>query len=196
MNIKPTVGRVVHFYAPIADIIHASGPGPFAAVIAYVHSDSMVNLAVFDSNGNACSRTSVTLVQEGDARPAGMFCEWMPYQKGQAAKTEAVEARLSQVTEASIEKEIQDKGLTAPRITPAHVEQLIVDEQYYVFPWTSLTVCCLTLANGFPVTGESCCASPENFDAELGRKIARENAKEKVWMLEGYLLKQRLSEVQ
>lgn len=50
------------------------------------------------------------------------------------------------------------------------------------------------LRNGFTVTGESACASPENFDAEICRKIARENAVQKIWMLEGYLLKQRLSE--
>jgi hypothetical protein len=54
-------------------------------------------------------------------------------------------------------------------------------------------VCCLTLKNGFTVTGESACASPENFDAELGRKIAFKNAREKIWQLEGYLLKEKLS---
>ncbi|MFT3523419.1 Gp49 family protein, partial [Klebsiella pneumoniae] len=57
-----------------------------------------------------------------------------------------------------------------------------------------LTFCVLVLRNGFTVTGESACASPENFDPEIGRKIARENAVNKIWMLEGYLLKQRLSE--
>ena len=57
-----------------------------------------------------------------------------------------------------------------------------------------LTFCVLVLKNGFTVTGESACASPENFDAEIGRKIARQNAVNKIWMLEGYLLKQKLSE--
>ena len=55
-----------------------------------------------------------------------------------------------------------------------------------------LTFCVLVLENGFTVTGESACASPENFDAEIGRKIARDNAVQKIWMLEGYLLKQRM----
>ena len=59
-------------------------------------------------------------------------------------------------------------------------------------PLLLLTFCVLVLRNGFTVTGESACASPENFDAEIGRKIARENAINKVWMLEGYLLKQQL----
>ena len=65
----------------------------------------------------------------------------------------------------------------------------IVGEAYHVFPGTTLTVCCLTLANGFNVVGESACASPENFDEALGRKIARDNAKGKIWALEGYALR-------
>lgn len=92
----------------------------------------------------------------------------------------------------SIEQEIQDKGLTAPRVTPARLEEVIASEQYHVFPNTTFTACLLTLVNGYTVIGESACASPENFDAALGRKIARENAKNKIWALEGYLLRQKL----
>ncbi len=91
-----------------------------------------------------------------------------------------------------IEEEIKKKGLTAPRITPERLDEVISSENYHVFENSQLTVCCLTLENGFTVTGESACASPENFDAELGKKIARDNAKNKIWMLEGYLLKQKL----
>lgn len=98
------------------------------------------------------------------------------------------------MNEEKIEKEIQEKGLTAPRITPDHLESVIVSEQYHVFQGTTFTSCLLTLRNGFTVHGESACASPENFDAELGRKIARDNAKNKIWMLEGYALKQALYE--
>lgn len=94
--------------------------------------------------------------------------------------------------DATIEAEIQRKGLTAPRLTPDHIDRAIVSEDYHVFPGSQMTVCCLTLKNGFNVTGESACASPENFDAELGRTIARRNARQKIWALEGYLLKQRL----
>lgn len=93
-----------------------------------------------------------------------------------------------------IEKEIQDKNLNAPRLTPALINSVIAKEQYHVFDGSCLTVCCLTLENGFTVTGESACASPENFDEDLGRKIARDNAKNKIWALEGYLLKQKLHE--
>lgn len=59
-------------------------------------------------------------------------------------------------------------------------------------PLSLLTFCVLTMNNGFTVTGESACASPENFDAETGRKIARQNAIEKIWPLMGYALKEQL----
>lgn len=97
------------------------------------------------------------------------------------------------MTEASIEKEIVEKGLTAPRLTPALIDECIVSEQYHVFAGTSFTACLLTLRNGYTVLGESACASPENFNAEIGRKIARENARNKIWALEGYLLREKLA---
>lgn len=120
------------------------------------------------------------------------------------------------MSDQQIEKEIQDKGLTAPRITPADIEANITVEHYFtareaVFlsvksadellgigkdhPLSLLTFCVLVLRNGFTVTGESACASPENFDAELGRKIARQNAIAKVWPLMGYELRSKLAEV-
>lgn len=111
----------------------------------------------------------------------------------------------------NLEQEIQDKGLTAPRITPADIEANITREHYFTAahgvygassndvtsfrpesPESLLTFCVLVLRNGFTVTGESACASPENFDAELGRKIARQNAISKMWPLMGYELKERL----
>lgn len=95
--------------------------------------------------------------------------------------------------EATIEKMIQDKGKSAPRLTPAHIDDQIVSEAFYVFPGTSLTVCALTLRNGYQVTGESASASVENFDEEIGRKIARDNARNKIWGLEGYLLRSKLA---
>ena len=111
-----------------------------------------------------------------------------------------------------IEQTIQSKGLTAPRVTPADIEANIRDEVYFTAAQGSdaeatndpvmashdalrlLTFCVLVLRNGFTVTGESACASPENFDAELGRKIARQNAVQKLWPLMGYHLKQKLAE--
>ena len=113
--------------------------------------------------------------------------------------------------EKDIEKEIQAKGLTAPRITPADIEANITSAFYFTAAegvegasghlpnsvragtaLSLLTFCVLVLRNGFTVTGESACASPENFDAEIGRKIARENAVAKVWPLMGYELRSQL----
>lgn len=95
--------------------------------------------------------------------------------------------------EHAIEKEIQAKNLNAPRLSPAHIDATIVSEQFHVFPGTTLTVCALTLKNGFHVVGESAAASPENFDAEIGKKISRDNARNKIWALEGYLLRSKLT---
>lgn len=112
------------------------------------------------------------------------------------------------MTDQAIEQEIQDKGLTAPRITPADIEANIACEHYFTAgeaiaalgqptnpssPTDLLTFCVLVLRNGFTVTGESACASPENFDAELGRKIARRNAEAKIWPLMGYELRSKLA---
>lgn len=114
-----------------------------------------------------------------------------------------------------IEQEIQAKGKTAPRVKSDEIEANILSEHYITgldlyhasydvprdVPVTDvalgslqcLTFCVLVLRNGFTVTGESACVSPENFDAEIGRKIARENAVQKIWPLMGYSLKSRLA---
>lgn len=117
----------------------------------------------------------------------------------------------------AIEEEIQAKGLTAARVTPDDVDANIISEFYFTAAngvvgagadaiskglnhylihesMHLLTFCVLVLKNGFTVTGESACASPENFNAEIGNKIARQNAVNKIWPLMGYALKQKLSE--
>lgn len=95
--------------------------------------------------------------------------------------------------EAELEKELQAKGLNAPRLSPAIINEQIMDEEYYVFPNSTLTVCCLYLRNGYNVIGESAAASPENFDPEIGKRIAKDNARQKIWALEGYLLRSKLA---
>jgi hypothetical protein len=97
------------------------------------------------------------------------------------------------MNENEVEGEIQAKGLTAPRVTPADLDAEVVAEQFHVFPGTTVTVACLTLRNGFTVTGESACADPANFNAELGAKIARDNARDKLWPLLGFRLRDRLA---
>ena len=120
----------------------------------------------------------------------------------------------------AIERAIVSAGANvAPRVTPADIEAAIVSEHYFTAregvlgmlaadgvppgiyeqanaapqPLGLLTFCVLVLRNGFTVTGESACASPANFNAELGRKIARGHAKDKIWALEGYLLREKLA---
>ena len=116
--------------------------------------------------------------------------------------------------DSAIEREIQAKGKTAPRVTPADLQANIVSAHYFTAaegvigesghdfdarhvaePLKLLTFCVLVLKNGFTVTGESACASPENFDPEIGRKIARANAEQKIWVLMGYALKEKLAAV-
>lgn len=89
----------------------------------------------------------------------------------------------------AIESEIQAKGLVGPRVTPARIEEVIKGEESVVRG--TLTICILTLRNGFTVTGESACVDPANFNAELGYKIARQHATDKIWPLEGYALAER-----
>jgi len=92
-----------------------------------------------------------------------------------------------------IEDDIVARGLNFPRLKPDNIEEVIVGEYYYRFPDTTVTVCCLTLKNGYCVIGQAAAVSAENFDAEIGQKVARQHAKDQIWALEGYLLKERLS---
>lgn len=233
--IKPTIGRVVWYWPTAYDLAQGmfAYPGsdqPMAATVSFVHSDRMVNLSVVDHNGQAFEKRSTTLLQDGDVvRDRAGYAEWMPYQKEQATKASgctcgpksgctscggpAASITVPPSADMAIEQEIQAKGLTAPRITPADIQANIASAHYFIVSdaiqhpnaihecgaegWylgatQLLTICVLQLRNGFTVTGESACASPGNFDAEIGRKIARENAVGKVWPLMGYELRSRL----
>ena len=77
-------------------------------------------------------------------------------------------------------------------LTLEDIEAVIVKKEFMQVMATTLTICVLTLENGFTVTGESACVDPNNFDKDIGEKIAYENAREKIWQLEGYLLMSRL----
>lgn len=316
--IKPTVGRVVWYRLRDKDDIHMcrfntqgeSRPDPLTALIVGVETDRLVNLIVFDTSGQMFPRKSVPLVQDGEpVSGCCAYCEWMPFQKGQAAKTEAAEknastasgeyrqrsqreqleyalvsgaaphlahvpdqaGRIAQgiksvldalhpqpvllnphtgmlrdardvasdpqaklcvklgeslkaaaasrsVTSVtyrapdSLEREIHAKASIAPRVTPADIEAEITHTYYlnvgecHRSRWPDpsaadethpsidlLTICVLVLKNGFTVTGESACVSPENFNAEIGRSVARENAMNKIWPLLGFRLRDVLA---
>lgn len=125
----------------------------------------------------------------------------------------AIPSPLPKTTDAWLEHDIKRVGADkAPRVTPADIEANIKECHYFTAldgvdghfrggPEAQacdgqalglLTFCVLVLRNGFTVTGESACASPENFNAEIGRKIARENAVQKIWPLMGYELRSKL----
>ncbi len=190
--ITPTVGRIV-WYRGNDNVVRA-------AIVAAVHGIFCLNLYVFGKDQNdteAGLKTSVTHADATIETSCFPSWDWMPYQKQQAEKHSVVECATAELqpaiaTEDAIEAEIQAKGLNAPRLTPADIDRVIIGDDYHRFNGTTVTICCLYLENGFTVTGESACASPENFDEEIGRKIARANAREKIWQLEGYLLRQNL----
>lgn len=104
--IKPTIGRVVHVRRHGID-----NDQPEVGFITYVHSDRCINLAGFDRDGVPFSSTSVPLVQEGDDRPTETaYAEWMPYQKGQAAQTEAIEAAMRAASDKRAGKQQGQEG--------------------------------------------------------------------------------------
>jgi hypothetical protein len=96
------------------------------------------------------------------------------------------------MTDEEREKLIVDRDLTGPRVTQASIARKVEGIQFYNFPGTTLTVCALKLENGYVVTGEAAASSPENFDAGLGKVLARDDAYRKIWALEGYLLREEL----
>jgi formylmethanofuran dehydrogenase subunit C len=78
---------------------------------------------------------------------------------------------MNEADEARIEQQLKQQGADAPRLSPEQIDQTIVDEAYYIFPNTTVTVCCLTLRNGFKVIGKSAAANTANFNEEIGRKV-------------------------
>ena len=139
------------------------------------------------------------------------YISWSPKDVFERSYKELPATTTSQGDD-TIEAKIQAKGLTAPRVTPQRIQEVIAEEHYFTAengvigatidpdvivakaqPLRLLTFCVLVLKNGFTVTGESACVSPENFDAEIGRKIARQNAVQKIWPLLGYELRTKLA---
>ena len=95
--IKPTVGRVMWYRPSAGDMLHMrqNSEQPFAAHVAYVWNDHMVNLLVIDHVGRTHPVANVPIIQDGSPHTGRLPCaEWMPYQKGQAAKLGALEATL------------------------------------------------------------------------------------------------------
>jgi hypothetical protein len=82
---------------------------------------------------------------------------------------------------------------TAPRVTEAGIKSRIKSVDYLRVEGTTLTICTITMENGFTFVGKSAAASPENFDPEVGKRYAYEDAFKPIWSHEAYLLRERLS---
>ena len=92
----------------------------------------------------------------------------------------------------STEAMIQERNLNAPRLSPYKIDAASVGETYPILPSGKVMVCELTLRNGFTVRGDAAVVSKANFNEDVGRKVSRENARDKVWELEGYLLQESI----
>ena len=77
-------------------------------------------------------------------------------------------------------------------VTKEQIESRIKSAEYSIHAGSTLTICVLTLENGFTVVGKSACAHAGNFNKELGEKIAYDDAFKQIWALEGYLLREAL----
>lgn len=205
-TITPTVGRKVWFFWD-----NRQTEPQDATIIKVMEADpsALVNLHVVhpDTGGTEL----ITRVRAGDESTVWPHYRWMPYQKGQAAKAEADAANTSSIDAEQLEQAIQARGSKGPRVTQADIEANIASEHYFTaedgvrgadFPMTQaklprslslLTICVLELRNGFNVVGMSACASPENFDADIGRQYAYRDAVRQVWPLLGFRLMDRLA---
>lgn len=225
--ITPTIGRKVwyrHDGFQTTDInggqinVVSYDYQPMDATVIYVWHDRMVNLRITDHAGNTFALSSVHLVQQGDVTPGYRYCEWMPYQKGQAAKAAATALSVVDPGPDALEREIQAAGADkAPRVTPAALKDEIVSEHYFTAadgvigqqaiktiedawdieapaPLQLLTFCVLLLKNGAKVVGINYGAiDPAQHSAEIGRQKARAQAVDKVYELLGFRLRDELA---
>lgn len=98
-------------------------------------------------------------------------------------------------SEVATELQLQELGAPAPRLQPTDIDAVIVGKTFTTLPSGKVMVCELTLRNGFTVRGESAVVSVANFRQDVGERISYENARNKVWELEGYLLQDRIATV-
>lgn len=126
--ISPTIGRIVWFWAKGSDAL-VEGNQPEAAMVTYVHTDRMVNLMVIDHSGSLVRGVkSVELAQPEDTRPTdGCFCEWMPYQVGQAAKHEPKLESLPDYNIGSVPNEPKPESTAAIEPT-AKADEPVADD--------------------------------------------------------------------
>lgn len=194
-RIEPTIGRIVHYY-------DFDGSGPYAAILTAVLDQNLVRVRAFDVKdgvrGHNDVNTDVPLLQDGDTGIIGAYATWMPYQIGQAKKTEEAIASAAAAMDhgRAVCAPIEPLPAGVQRIQPrSKVEPIDLDNEiaageviYSRIEGTTITHCAIVLANGFSVTGESACVDPAEFNEQTGREIAFKNAREKLWPLLGFRL--------
>lgn len=89
------------------------------------------------------------------------------------------------------EAELKQRS-TAPRVTEADVLGSIAQKDFYVHAEGTLTICVLTLKNGFTVTGQSACADIANYKQDIGERISYDNAVKEIWKYLGFMLREKL----
>lgn len=77
-----------------------------------------------------------------------------------------------------------------PKVTRESIEARIKAVDYFHIG-LNVTICSITMVNGFSIRGESACVDPRNFDADIGKALAYKDAFSKIWAFEGYLLAER-----
>lgn len=206
---KPTIGRIVTYFVGDGEIAEnkylpdgPNGHREHPAIITAVWSDDCVNLRVFFDAGEIGVRNSMMRLPDlppgtaGNRFNSGWKWPDRHAKSGSSSYENALQEEIitHMISSDALEKDIAAKGLAAPRVTLEQIKERICHTEYAVFGGV-LTICIITLKNGFMVTGESACASPANFDREIGERLAREDAKRKIWALEGYQLRTRLAEM-
>lgn len=246
--IKPSIGRKIWYwpgpedkYLKCLDI-----KTPFDATVVFVHDSGTINVLVLDHEGSLYRRQSIPVIQEGELKPDDSgFCVWMPYQIGQAAKTQEAEAKakakggfgtgaaapigqgqgnmnlpfsvpgLGGLTLDTLEQtDARSKSVQkAPRVSLDDIRGQIalecyatalqatlsaapgdrfVRSDYASINLSTMTLCILTMRNGWTVIGKAAPASPENFNESIGKRFAYEDAIRQLWPLMGYALRDRM----
>lgn len=119
-TIVPTIGRVLHYVPNAGEPLNQRMPNqPMAAIVAFVHNEHLVNLTIFDHEGNPYGRTKVVLVQPGQEAPAGSaYCQWMAFQIGQGPASHEVIRRLEALESLMKEPNVEVKTLGTGEVAP------------------------------------------------------------------------------
>lgn len=184
--IVPTVGRIVYFVAykePTPEGRAIIRP----AIIVEVHSDECVSLEIFGDP--SCPYRSSVMHSDGGTNLHTWH--WMPFQKGQAAKTEEAEKKAETLAD-----QLYPAARSTITITKEQIDALLAAAVYtHTKMGDKTTVVHATLPNGFELVETSGCVDPKNYNHDLGVAVCKRRLVDKVWLLEGYRLQSALARI-